>query len=259
MPNRPASSRRKPIPLALDHKFKPWDRQPRETLTAYATFQAFLAQGTARNLNALARSIHRCQTTINRRAKLYRWQERALAWDHAQAALVEAAERRSLEARGRLWADRVVALREKEFALGEKLLAKAQAMIAFPLTVTRREARGGRSVLITEPAEWNFGTVARLAEVGSELTRRGAGLPMAALTPAGEDEGSAARPREIHLTIIAPREAMKSVEGARVIDLTKASLLSPATTPEGGNGNGQHGADADDHGNGNGNGEVTPQ
>jgi|WetSurMetagenome_2_1015567.scaffolds.fasta_scaffold01259_9 hypothetical protein len=72
-----------------DEERDPWDRQPKETPRQYGRFCAYLQMGRARTLRATAKILRETGDQITVRSlyqvsSLYRWAERAEAWDLGQ-------------------------------------------------------------------------------------------------------------------------------------------------------------------------------
>ena len=60
---------------------KPWDRQPKESSSAYAHFQIFLDMGAERTLQRVADTVSLSEQYIRRLSTQHGWQDRARAWD----------------------------------------------------------------------------------------------------------------------------------------------------------------------------------
>lgn len=106
----------------------------------------------------------------------WRWTERAEAWDRhldlVRRAEIEAEERRIAA----LVAEKRKGLPEREIALAEALIRKAEEMLRFPLAQVTRQSEGGREVTIIEPARWSFAALARIVDVADRLMRLATGL-----------------------------------------------------------------------------------
>ncbi len=101
---------------------KAWERQPDEPLKWFDRFHTYLAMGPTRNLAAAYRSWSGSRGSLSgtagRKARQWRWKERALAFDRAnrqeRAAFEEAREAEARERRRRfydkLFEDAAVAL-----------------------------------------------------------------------------------------------------------------------------------------------------
>jgi hypothetical protein len=97
-PERPSAARGYGLEPA------PWERMLHETPKAYAAFRVFRDQGVQRSYAETARALGKHESQIRRWAGLFRWKERAHAWDLAQSREVELLlqHEREQEARRRL-------------------------------------------------------------------------------------------------------------------------------------------------------------
>lgn len=125
------------------------------------------------------------------------WVDRASAYDAHLAAVELAARRKAAEAEGERWAARAKAIRERRFAIAEKLLDRAELMLSTP--ITRKRTKGemvcgscgwkgdgkklefpecpscgstnlsGGSAVELVPAKWNFDTARKFATAASDL------------------------------------------------------------------------------------------
>jgi hypothetical protein len=108
---------------------------------------------------------------------------RAAAFDARLNEVATLAEERKLAQQAGLWARRMVESREEAFQLANKLIAKAQAMLDYPLAQTT-SADGKTTV---KPARWNFSDAARMADVAARLKQLATGLPTERLEHSGPD------------------------------------------------------------------------
>jgi hypothetical protein len=148
-----------------DKEPKPFDQMPGEGHKAFAAFKAFLSLGDKRSVRATARKLSKNSTTIKQWSARWQWQERLRAWiAHNQqverAALDDAARKEAAE-----WAVREGEVRKRRWKIGNDLLAKAEAMLQFPVAQTR--SADGKTIV--EPADWTLAQAARLAEAGDKL------------------------------------------------------------------------------------------
>ena len=86
----------------------------------------------------------------------YRWRERCAAYDMQELEADEAVRRQ-----------RQRDLRERAYALGNKLMDKGEKMLALPL-VTTHTSKDGKKITI-EPAEWVQTDAARMVESGIKI------------------------------------------------------------------------------------------
>lgn len=75
------------------------------------------------------------------------------------------------------WEGRRKQLREKEWALAETMIAKAETMLRFPLTTQEITGANGE-VTVVIPAKWTQGTAVQLIQAASQLARGAAELPV---------------------------------------------------------------------------------
>jgi len=148
---------------------KPWEQRPRESNKAFAAATIYFQLGAARSLPRVSQEYSRSVPLLKRWSRRWRWVRRARAWDaHMAAIQAEALEARRAET-ARTWAEREEALRERKYDLAMKMLAKAEAMAAFPLAQVSQGEDGKTTVV--KPAKWTFFSLARLAATGSALAQ----------------------------------------------------------------------------------------
>ena len=99
---------------------RPWDRQPRESETAYAAFRSFLEQAPRRNMARLQRELGVSLSLLWRWHRRHRWKERALAYDQEMAREREADLRRDR----RQLVERQLRRAEEADAVGRLLLRR---------------------------------------------------------------------------------------------------------------------------------------
>jgi hypothetical protein len=105
---------------------------------------------------------------LKRWFKQYQWRERAMQYDIMQDRQVQV-----------LWSRRRRDQREKEWELSTRLIAKAEAMLQFPLTRVSKEetlANGKTKITIIEPAGWRLADIPRMLGVASKLARLASGM-----------------------------------------------------------------------------------
>lgn len=135
---------------------QPWQQQPNEPDLWFARFHEFLLSGSGRSLlatyNASAKKPEKARTipsSWREAAKKWNWESRAIAFDnHQQSEDLEVWQRRRRE------------IREKQWAIAEKLLNKAQEMLEVPLSDQR----------------WTAIAPARFAQTAIDLARQAAEL-----------------------------------------------------------------------------------
>lgn len=145
---------------------KPFDRQPGESSQAWEAFQIYRDAGPERGIRGVARKVAKSSTLIKKWSARWGWVERVRAWEHDQAERLHAAEQEAMKSQAHVWAKRQLEFREREFTLGNKLLAKAEEILSHS---TRREGNKAG-------ARFSLNDASRMAAVGSELVRRSTGL-----------------------------------------------------------------------------------
>lgn len=148
-----------------------WERQPGEPARWYERFTIYRRMGPRRSLLGAAklyraRPLFKLPGSWQQNAELWRWKQRAEEWDQAEAEREEQA-----------WQDRRRRHREDEYQVGQELLARARAMMEWPLE--RRETRtsedGATVVNVTEPARWTARDITVFAETWSKLVQEAVG------------------------------------------------------------------------------------
>jgi hypothetical protein len=148
-----------------------WLRQPGESARAYQAARIYFDLRGPRSLAAVAQKLCKSLTLIKRRSTRWDWVGRALAFDlYMDAAEIEATRLQAVEA-SQLWAKRDQQTRELKYDIGQKMRAKANAMLDFPLaTVTKVDSKTGE-VTIVKPARWSMGDTVRMSESAYRLIR----------------------------------------------------------------------------------------
>ncbi len=155
---------------------EPWTQLPDEGQKAYAAFVIYLHAGINRSTAKVGRECGRSGKLIQRWCTDFKWVSRVQAYsDHMEAARVEAEEK----ALGNItlkWAARQDELREKEYATGTALIAKAEEMLKFPLAKrTVRQGPNGEEIHL-HPTRWSMEAAVRFFQAGSQLIRLSLGL-----------------------------------------------------------------------------------
>jgi hypothetical protein len=101
--------------MAKPKKPPPWERLSEEGDATYLAFRCYLEQAPPRSIKAVAGLLQRSPSTIYKHSRRYRWQERAEAWDRAQAEVEAEAV---LSEKARIVRDRLRLL-SKALELGE--------------------------------------------------------------------------------------------------------------------------------------------
>jgi hypothetical protein len=196
--------------------------------------------GEERSLAKVASRCGKHPSLIERWSVRYQWQERLITWQHEDAQRqIEAKEKAALEV-ARQIEKRRQQVHDRAWDMAQQLYAKAKEMLDWPLKqeVTHTESKNadGDTTLITNitnPANWNFGTAAKLVETSDALARLALGLPQEMHALTDKDGGSslptpAAPP--LQLVVNVTRE-----ENDPINDIINHVTTIPPT----GNGNGE--------------------
>jgi hypothetical protein len=155
-----------------------FERLPNESEKAYSAYQAYLTLGHERSHDRVGQKLGKSKTLIDRWASQYRWKERLKTYTSHMATVQQQAEEENLKEEASRWADRAKELKEQEWEMAEKLLAKAEDMMAFPLTkeVVRQKGEDGDNITIIEPSKWGLSDLARIVDLSTKLKRMATGL-----------------------------------------------------------------------------------
>lgn len=169
---------------------RPWEQMEGEGSAAYGLFLIFLDLGLTRSYQAVAEKTGRTEKIVKRIYHKFRWTGRALARDKYLARVELDAAKRRIEQDAVKWVQRYSELRETEFDLGKKLVARAIKMLAFPLTEEKiidtagpmvRDFETGELVptrqvtIIVKPVGFKQSDVSTFADTASKLMRLAAG------------------------------------------------------------------------------------
>lgn len=165
---------------------QPLAHTPPETIHAHQALLDYYAMGLSRSLEKLEsryRDLAK-QGLMPPSVKLqrmkewsarYRWQERI---GRAQFIANEG-ERQAQEQQ---WAERRAVIRDQGWAMAQKLLARAEAMLEHPLTETVTDkpttTPEGQVIqrVVVKPAKWTMADVVRVADTAIEMARLAAGM-----------------------------------------------------------------------------------
>ena len=140
----------------------PFEKQPRESAKAFASFSLYLSLGPERSTAAVAKQLAKSEQLIRRWSAKFAWTDR-VASHGAHLAIVE---REAIEAaaRGKAaeWASREQKLRETEWAMHEAAIAAAK--------------KGLAAYMDREKVYANLADIARMLEIASKLGRLATGL-----------------------------------------------------------------------------------
>jgi len=124
-----------------------WERLPGESAKNYEAFCRYRDMGPNRSQEKTARELSKSRQLLARWSALYRWPERAIAWDDEQDRLAREAHTRD-----------ILDMRRRHAQLAKEVLDKVQAAIQH-----------------LDAAELKTGDLARLLDVASKLERTSRG------------------------------------------------------------------------------------
>ena len=158
-----------------------WSRVPDEPTRWYSRYEEFRLMGPTRNMLEMAnqwraRKGKKRQDSPpgawTKASRLWRWRERAEAWD-AYIIQIRSAEAEAEELAK--WAQRRKEWREVENELGQQLAAKAKQMLAVGVVQHTTIDVNGNPVTI-EPTDWKLSDIPNMAKVASMLARLATGM-----------------------------------------------------------------------------------
>jgi hypothetical protein len=161
-----------------------WLRAEGEPRKAHQLLEIYLAQEGERSLRKAAEAapFKVAMRTIENYSQKYDWMKRACAYDAHMEAVAQA-ERERLRAENEAkWEKRREAIKEKEFELAEKMVARVEEMLAVPLFEVKEEVTEEdgddctNKITITMPAGWRLRDAFRGGEVASNLFRKSADM-----------------------------------------------------------------------------------
>lgn len=161
------------VPPPEDEPSHPWEQMDGESAFWYKRFQRYLLTEGKRSILGTVndereekgrKRSNNIPGSWWRASQKYDWTGRAEAYDLYQVELAKEE-----------WRRRQKEIREREWAMSEALLDKAQQMLEFPLAEMKREqtSRGGQvqNTTIVKPSKWSFSDVTRFVETVSKLAR----------------------------------------------------------------------------------------
>jgi hypothetical protein len=238
---------------------QPWEQRHSESAKAFAAFKAYRDLGEQREFLAAYRQLtgksnaRKQSGQWQRWSSDHEWKARALAYDRNLEQVAERARVASMKAQEKKWADRRETIREDAFATGTLLVEKAQKMGNIPITqqviekveeVIVEKDSEGRPVTVHRtinhitviPGKWDFGTAARLLEVGNSVRRLAAGMATEHVTSdiqltqdshAGIDDGV-----DLDARVLEILERVESRSRAAEIDAERAGGDAQALDPD---------------------------
>jgi len=144
------------------------DRRPGESAKAFQAARLYFEMGPDRSQRAVATRLGKQPSQIQKWAKQWEWTERAYEHDHhlvseAQLVLINRARENAS-----VWAHRKEEHREKSFQLSQKLTAKAEQMLAYPLATTTTKD----GITSVQPAKWSFRDAPNLLTAAAKLSEQ---------------------------------------------------------------------------------------
>jgi hypothetical protein len=164
---------------------KLYDRRPGESARAYQGFKAYCDLGPARSIRKAVRTLGKNKTTLEQWSTRWDWVERSRAWDADAEQRVRDAEAKAMKAEAEKWAKRQIALRDEAYDLGDELIKKAKAMLAYP--ISKQTVQQDGKTIIVNPTKFSLGAAAKFVEVGEKLRRLAAGVSTENLQHTGPD------------------------------------------------------------------------
>ncbi len=160
---------------------RPWDRQPGEKPKPWAAFRIYrdLGKGRSQDLaycrsKGLPDGSKTAPGFYSEWSSANDWTVRAAAYDaHLDAIAQEAAEK-ATAAQAAENARLREAAKADELAVADELVARARAMMNFPLQRQERSVDGTQVTI--EPVKWHQGHVATYLELASKLRRLALGM-----------------------------------------------------------------------------------
>jgi hypothetical protein len=142
-----------------------WDRMPREFARAHQAAREYFKMGANRSQAAVARTLGKEVSQMQRWSTRWEWGSRAKAYDDHLARLEQKAiEKQAIESAAK-WSRRAEEHREKKYLRGEKLENKGDQMLAFPLAAITTD--GGKTTV--QPARWKISDAPAFIAAGSKM------------------------------------------------------------------------------------------
>ena len=168
---------------------KPWMRCEGEPGKAYDAFLSYLFLAPSERSLATAAGVKTRQEhgkstvklrTFEKWSVVFNWVARVTAYDDHRAAELFMLEEDATRAMSAKRVQAQEAFLESERQVSESVFKKLEVMLGFPLMDTmieRTHPDGQAHVTIVKAAKWNWGTVAKLAEVWQTVGRAGLNMP----------------------------------------------------------------------------------
>lgn len=160
----------------------PWEKMPDEPIKQFNCFHLYLMQGPTRTFlaayNHYNQMKHEGSGKVSpykyRRAVSHSWLDWSVVYDWKARA--EAWDTQNREDEEATWRQRRRAFQDRAFAMAEKMLDRAEKMLAMPLTKTQQEHNG--QTIIVMPARWSFDTVPRMVAAAESISKHVEGMDL---------------------------------------------------------------------------------
>ena len=167
-----------------------WDQLSNEGSSAFGLFRVFLELGFDRTVELVAEQTGRHLKVVKKIARKFQWKPRSYAYDQFLANAELNAAKRKLERDAVKWVSRFGTLREQEYEMGQKLMARAKEMLAFPIMEQIIEETAGpiitdfetgnkiatkKVTVIVKPLKFTMKDIREYIETASKLCRMSMG------------------------------------------------------------------------------------
>lgn len=135
--------------------------------------------GGARSLDAVSQELGKSTDLMARWSGRWGWVASAAAYDAHMAAIAQAAREAQAAADAAEWERRRGELRHQEWQASQKLMGRANEMLAWPTErvtkvekeVKRPDGKLIQEITITEPVGWRAGDIPEYVETASKIAR----------------------------------------------------------------------------------------
>lgn len=142
-----------------------WERTKGEPGRAYSAAWEYFKMGSARSHSAVAARLGKRVSQMQRWSTRWNWVIRAAAYDDHLVSLEQQAIAKLATEQAEKWKRRFEEHHEKKYLRGEKMEAKAEQMLGFPLATVTNE--NGKTTV--HPARWRLKDAAVIAAAGSRM------------------------------------------------------------------------------------------
>ena len=120
-----------------------FERQPKETSMAYESARAYFEMGADRSIALVAQKFTKSTRLLKRWSVAWSWVARAAAWDEQRQKMVDAAVAAAISETAvkvaAEWETRDRQLRQLQYDLTQRTIAKMDKMLEFPLATVTTE------------------------------------------------------------------------------------------------------------------------